>query len=91
MKVVHVIVHGRVQGVGYRAWVENEAGGLGLDGWVRNRREGTVEALFAGEEGRVASMVTLSRAGPSMARVDFIEEQDWAEPVEPGFAVLPTI
>jgi len=91
MKAVHVIIHGRVQGVGYRAWIEAEATALGLDGWVRNRRVGTVEALFAGDDARIAAMLALCRSGPPMARVEGIDEENWAKPVEPGFTVLPTV
>src|SRR6202021_3079697 len=64
-----VVVRGRVQGVGYRAWVEHQARTLGLEGWVRNRRDGSVEALFSGPAETVANMVTLCRRGPSSARV----------------------
>ena len=53
----HVIVHGRVQGVGFRAFVEREALTRGVEGWVRNRRDGTVEALFAGDDDAVADMI----------------------------------
>ena len=50
--VRHIVVHGRVQGVGFRAFVEHEALKRGLEGWVRNCRDGTVEAVFKGEERR---------------------------------------
>ena len=66
----HVTVRGRVQGVGYRAWVEHEALRRGLDGWVRNRRDGNVEAVFAGPPDAVAAMVAACRRGPSSARVE---------------------
>jgi acylphosphatase len=72
----HVIVHGRVQGVGFRAWTETTALRLGLEGWVRNRRDGSVEALLAGTPDTVAAMLALIRRGPPGARVDRIEERD---------------
>ncbi len=68
----HLIVRGRVQGVGYRAFVEAEALVRGLEGWVRNRRDGTVEALLKGEEPVLADMIETCRQGPFGARVDEI-------------------
>ena len=62
-------ITGRVQGVGYRAWIMHQAMARGLDGWVRNRRDGSVEALFAGPEEVVSDMVMLCRRGPAYARV----------------------
>jgi acylphosphatase len=75
----HVIVHGRVQGVGFRAWTETTALRLGLEGWVRNRRDGSVEALLAGTPDTVAAMLALLRRGPPGARVDQIEEHDGSD------------
>jgi len=73
----HVIVHGRVQGVGFRAFVEVEALTRGLEGWVRNRRDGSVEAVFSGEETVVAEMIEACRRGPSYgARVDVLHQRD---------------
>jgi acylphosphatase len=72
----HVTVRGRVQGVGYRAWVADEATSRSLEGWVRNARDGGVEALFAGPADIVAAMVAACRRGPSMARVDTVVEDD---------------
>src|SRR5260370_33479144 len=63
-----VRITGRVQGVSYRAWVEHRARAHGLEGWVRNRRDGSVEALFAGPAEVVADMIALCRRGPSAAR-----------------------
>ncbi len=93
----HVTIRGRVQGVGYRYWVEQQARSLGLEGWVRNRRDGSVEALFSGAAGIVSDMVALSRRGPSSARVDAIQEEpansDELNSRRPGerFSVLPTV
>jgi len=92
-----VVIRGAVQGVGYRAWVEHEATARKLEGWVRNRRDHSVEALFAGPAEIVADMIAQCRRGPSMARVEAIEEK----PGQPDalnlrfdgerFSVLPTL
>jgi acylphosphatase len=70
-----VMITGRVQGVGYRAWVEHQARVHHLEGWVRNRRDGSVEALFAGPADVVSNMITLCRRGPVSARVEAVQEQ----------------
>jgi acylphosphatase len=77
--ICHVVVRGRVQGVGYRAFVEDEALARGLEGWVRNRRDGTVEAVFKGDEEVVADMVEACRRGPFAARVDELDQRDGAD------------
>jgi acylphosphatase len=71
----HITMRGRVQGVGYRAWVEHQAFSHSLEGWVRNRRDGSVEAVFAGPEDVVSKMIALCRRGPSSARVDGVEDE----------------
>ena len=63
-------ITGRVQGVGYRAWALGEARRLGLRGWVRNRRDGSVEALVTGDENSVEAMIMACRGGPRLARVE---------------------
>src|SRR4051812_30941124 len=70
-----VTIRGRVQGVGFRYWTRRTAVARGLEGWVRNRRDGSVEAVFAGDEQDIAEMIKLCRRGPDAARVDTIEEQ----------------
>ncbi|MET0674822.1 MAG: acylphosphatase [Bradyrhizobium sp.] len=72
--IVQVTVRGRVQGVGYRAWVEDQATLNGLEGWVRNRQDGSVEAVFAGPTQDVAEMVAACRTGPPASRVDAVTE-----------------
>ncbi len=95
--VRHVTVRGRVQGVGYRAFVDHEARARGLEGWVRNRRDGSVEALFAGAEDVVTDMVAACRRGPSPARVEAVDEgaghSDALNLRRAGerFSVLPTV
>ena len=94
--VQHVTIRGRVQGVGYRAWLEYQAMAGGLEGWVRNRRDGSVEAVFAGKAQAVAEMVALCRHGPPGSRVEAVLNEP-ARPDELGlrrpgeaFSVLPT-
>jgi acylphosphatase len=72
----HVVIRGRVQGVGYRAWTEVTALERGLQGWVRNRRDGAVEAVFDGAEDEVAAMIAECRSGPPGARVDAIDQRE---------------
>jgi len=95
--ILQVTIRGRVQAVGYRAWVEDQAVTCGLQGWVRNRIDGSVEAVLAGPADVVAQVVALCRRGPSSARVEAVTN----EPAEPdalnlrrpgeGFSVLPTV
>jgi acylphosphatase len=92
-RVVRLVVSGRVQGVGFRAFVEDEATLHGLDGWVRNRRDGTVEALIAGPVDPVDTMIEAVRRGPPSAKVDAVRVEK-ADAVEllgrTGFQTLPT-
>ncbi|QIG92631.1 MULTISPECIES: acylphosphatase [unclassified Bradyrhizobium] len=93
----HVTISGRVQGVGYRAWVDEQATSRGLEGWVRNRRDGGVEAVFAGADDVVTDMIAACNRGPFSARVDAVQ----ATAVNPDllnqrragerFSVLPTV
>jgi acylphosphatase len=92
----HVVVRGRVQGVGYRAFVEDEAHRHGLQGWVRNRRDGSVEAVFAGPAVEVDAAIEACRRGPFSARVSTLDQRVGTEAdlaVRSGemFSVLPTV
>jgi len=93
----HLLIHGRVQGVGFRAWAQDAAEGFGLEGWVRNRRSGEVEVVIGGAPQAVAAMVAACHQGPSFARVARIEEREAGEDelrlrgAVDGFAGLPTI
>jgi acylphosphatase len=95
--ISHVTIRGLVQGVGYRAFVDHEARGRDLEGWVRNRRDGSVEALFAGPAEVVAAMIVACRRGPSSARVEAARDEagnpDMLNQRRAGerFSVLPTI
>jgi acylphosphatase len=92
----HVAIRGRVQGVGFRAWTEHEALRRGVEGWVRNRPDGSVEAVFAGCPEAVTGMLNACRQGPPGARVEAMDERDGtADDLalrRPGerFSVLPT-
>ena len=87
---LRVVISGRVQGVWYRGWTVDEARARGLDGWIRNRRDGSVEAVFQGPPEAVAEMVAACRQGPPMARVVAVETHAHEDPVAPGFAQVPS-
>ncbi len=74
-ETAHVRIHGRVQGVFYRQWTMSEARARGLSGWVRNRTDGTVEAVFKGDEAVVRDMFQACRRGSPRAFVTKIEYQ----------------
>ncbi|KAA2238212.1 acylphosphatase [Salinarimonas soli] len=91
-KAVHVIVRGRVQGVGFRAWTRHQAELRSLSGWVRNLGDGGVEIVFAGAPDAVDMMLKACGAGPMMARVDSMEvaDTDPASAGEGAFEERPT-
>lgn len=91
MKASLVRIAGRVQGVGYRDWLVREARSNGLAGWVRNRSDGTVEALLAGEQDALQAVLNACRRGPPAAQVTEIREQFAEAPSEPGFGRRPTL
>lgn len=84
-------VFGRVQGVGFRAFVLREAQRRGLRGWVRNRSDGSVEAVLIGADGAVAAVVAACDAGPPAARVDRVERLPITDDGSPDFAARPTV
>jgi acylphosphatase len=92
----HVTVRGRVQGVGYRMFVEDAAAALGVEGWVRNRRDGSVEAVFAGTPEAVRAVIDACRRGPRGAWVEALDEREGSPDLlaqrHPGerFSVLAT-
>jgi acylphosphatase len=89
MNAKRLVIAGRVQGVGYRAWMAEKARALGVDGWVRNRADGTVEALIAGDVAAVEELARLCRRGPRMAEVVSIDEDMADPPDHPGFHQAP--
>jgi len=90
LKTVTVRIEGRVQGVYYRAWAEQTARRLNLDGWVRNRRDGSVEAVFSGPETQVDEMLQRCGEGPPDAKVASVTVTDEGGAPPSGFSVLPT-
>jgi acylphosphatase len=93
-RIVRIVVRGRVQGVGFRAFVEDEANLRALSGWVRNRRDGSVEAVAAGRAVEIEAFLIAVRKGPPASRVDALDVEN-ADETElgggPGFGILPTV
>jgi acylphosphatase len=87
------LVRGDVQGVGFRAFVARQARDLGLDGWVRNRNDGTVEVLVTGDDDALQQLHAAVTRGPRMSRVDGVNVSDESqdERTPPGFQVRPTV
>jgi acylphosphatase len=90
-ETVHAVISGRVQGVWFRGWTCEQARDLGLSGWVRNRRDGTVEAVFSGSPDAVRRMIEHCHKGPPAARVDRVTCTPADNPGASGFASLPTV
>lgn len=90
-KVVRLRISGRVQGVGYRAWFAGKAEALRLSGFVRNRLDGTVEALLSGPDADVDALIALGWNGPPGARVDGIDQSPAHGITASAFRVLPTV
>lgn len=87
---MRVLITGRVQGVGFRYWTERVARELGLTGWVRNRGDGSVEAVFTGSPDDVGEMLDRCREGPAPAAVTSVKLVEEDVPAPEGFDVLPT-
>lgn len=93
---IHVRIQGKVQGVFFRNWTIGEATRRGLRGWVRNRTDGSVEAVFVGDEDQVRAMVAACRRGPPKAEVSRLvqipgEYRPDESEIPPGFRKLPTV
>jgi acylphosphatase len=86
-----LVITGRVQGVGFRAWTRREARRRGLRGWVRNRSDGSVEILAIGEAAALDSLAEACRRGPTMARVDGVLRTPAGDDGSPDFAEQLTI
>jgi acylphosphatase len=91
LKRVRLRIAGRVQGVWYRGWTVDQARELGLDGWVRNRRDGGVEAVVAGPAELVDELIARCRIGPPAALVEHVDVTPESEDVAPGFHQKPTM
>ena len=90
-RTVHVVVSGHVQGVWYRGWTVESARALDLRGGVRNRRDGTVEAVFGGPEPAIEIMLTQCHSGPPAAQIDSVTAVAWDGETGTGFHQLPSI
>jgi acylphosphatase len=86
----HLRIEGRVQGVGFRFFMEAVAAEHGIAGWVRNRRDGSVEALVAGSPHAVEAVIAAARRGPPHSRVTDVRVSESALPAGDGFRTLPT-
>lgn len=84
----HVVIRGRVQGVWFRGTCSREAEARGLAGWVRNREDGAVEAVFEGRAHAVEALVAWCRLGPAGARVEEVEVDSEAPVGERGFRIV---
>lgn len=84
-----VVISGRVHGVGFLDWMERRAQALGVHGWVRNRADGSVEALVAGDADAVEELLRLCRRGPRLAEVSSIVDELTEPPDTPGFVRAP--
>lgn len=91
MNAKRLVIGGRVIGVGFRDWMVGQARALGLAGWVRNRTDGTVEALIYGETDAVQELLRACRRGPRDAVVTTIDEYNAEPPEQPGFGRRPTV
>jgi len=96
-EIKRLMIRGVVQKIGFRVWVERKALGLGLNGWVRNRLDGSVEVLVAGSSPAVAQLIERCRDGPPLAKVSSIDVEN-ASPLDLGyrrpgesFSLLPTV
>jgi acylphosphatase len=89
-KTVRLRIIGNVQGVGYRVWATRTASGLGLRGWVRNRLDGSVEALATGAPEQIAVLIEACRRGPYGARVAGVTAVPDEDDGSIGFTAVPT-
>lgn len=85
----HLVVRGRVQGVGYRNYIEYKANQLGIKGWVRNRHDGSVEAVVQGTLTKVAEIIECAKRGPRAAEVASVEIGNAGEEYQ-DFVIRPT-
>lgn len=88
MMAKHVYVTGRVQGVSFRAWTREQAGARGLSGWVRNRPDGSVEAVIAGADEMIEALIAAFHQGPAAAKVTDVRVSETNAPTKPGFHII---
>jgi acylphosphatase len=90
-EAIRLIIEGRVQGVGYRWWARGQARRLGVEGWVRNRRDGTVELLALGEAGALERLAQACKSGPPEAFVERVSREPAEDDGSEGFRQTPTL
>ncbi|MFW6076169.1 MAG: acylphosphatase [Hyphomicrobiales bacterium] len=90
MRSVRIRIEGRVQGVAFRDWMQSQVRSLGLAGWVRNRRDGSVEAVISGDPELVDDMLTRCRQGPPAARVSNLAILSETDESFADFEIRPT-
>jgi acylphosphatase len=90
MRKIHVVITGTVQGVGYRAWCERAALTRQIVGWVRNRADGSVEAMFCGDDDEIEDMLATCHRGPAAAAVSEVKVNRYEGEAPGVFMVLPT-
>ena len=88
MAAKHVVVRGRVQGVSFRAWMRERAQARGVSGWVRNRPDGSVEAVISGADEAVKALIAALHTGPPAANVDEVRVTDTESPPGAGFRIV---
>jgi acylphosphatase len=88
---IQLRIEGRVQGVGYRAWLQREARSRGLRGWVRNRHDSSVEAVLIGDDDAIEPVAAACSRGPRLAKVTGIERTPAEDDGSTGFRELPTM
>ena len=91
VRTLRIAITGRVQGVAFRDWMRTEAKTLGLGGWVRNRRDGSVEAVISGAPQSVEDMLARCRHGPPAARVEEIIVLSEEDASSPSFEIRPSV
>ena len=91
MTSVHVLISGRVQGVGFRYWAAGEADKCKIGGWIRNRRDGCVEALFCGPATHLDTLLEALRRGAMPIRVDDITVVEWGDETMSTFEIRRTV
>lgn len=90
-RCVHLKITGRVQGVWFRGWTQQQATSLNVRGWVRNRTDGSVEAVFVGAIDNVEELIERCRSGPPLARVDHVDIAETVDEGFVGFSKQPTV
>jgi acylphosphatase len=91
MRSVRLTITGRVQGVGYRMWAERTAATLGISGWVRNRRDGSVELQASGDDAAITALIDACWSGPRHAEVTAVMVADAEDDGSTGFSTRPTV